>query len=210
MLEAREEDEVEHVPIPLKNVSSPIPKREAELKELIEDLTQMGCKGLLAKPWALRSEATLREFLFERGNQWLRTMRQDPKKWTAEAWAEVYNFTPKKGRGWASHKDILYVGKSRGEHDPKDGFHPENCRNQRERRIIEFIMPILSPEKPKQLSITMASTLFGSCLSIGEGSFRSVWRNLFPTLARNLLFSPPISSTSISTLDASTRLKRTR
>ena len=31
---------------------------------------RMGCKGLLSKPWSLRSEATLREFLFERGNQW--------------------------------------------------------------------------------------------------------------------------------------------
>ena len=110
----------------------------------------------------LRSEATLREFLFERGNQWFRTMRQDPEKWTAEVWAEVYGFAPRKGEGWASHKDSLHVGKFRGDHDPKDGFHPGNCRNPRERRIIEFILPILSPEKPKRLSITMANTLFGA------------------------------------------------
>ena len=70
MPEAREEDEIEQVPIPLKNVSHAIPKSEAELKELIKDLTRMGCEGLLSKPWSLRSEATLREFLFERGNQW--------------------------------------------------------------------------------------------------------------------------------------------
>ena len=63
MPEAREEDEVEHVLIPLKNVA---PKSEAELKNLIEDLTWMDCEGLLAKPWNLRSEATLREFLFEK------------------------------------------------------------------------------------------------------------------------------------------------
>ena len=46
--------------------------------------------------------------------------------------------------------------------DPKDRFHPGNCRNLRERRVIEFILPILSPEKPKRLSITMANTLFGA------------------------------------------------
>jgi hypothetical protein len=50
MPEAQEEDEVEQAPIPLKNVSPAIPKSESELKELIEDLTRMGYKGLLAKP----------------------------------------------------------------------------------------------------------------------------------------------------------------
>ena len=39
----------------------------------------MGCEGLLAKPWNLRAEATLREFLLDRGDQWFRTIRQDPK-----------------------------------------------------------------------------------------------------------------------------------
>jgi hypothetical protein len=54
------------------------------------------------------------------------------------------------------------MGKFRGDHDPKDGFHPGNCRNLRERRVIEFILPIFSPEKPKRLIITMANTLFGA------------------------------------------------
>ena len=87
-------------------------------------------------------------------------MRQDPEKWTTEVWAEVYGFTLRKGEGWASRKISLYVGKFRRDHDPKDGFHPGNCRNPRERKIIEFNLPILSPEKPKHLSITMANTLF--------------------------------------------------
>jgi hypothetical protein len=76
MPEVREEDEREQVPIPLKN--------DSELKELVEDLHRMGCDGLLGKPWNLRSEATLGEFMYERGNQWFQTLRQDPEKWTAE------------------------------------------------------------------------------------------------------------------------------
>jgi hypothetical protein len=54
------------------------------------------------------------------------------------------------------------MGKFRGDHDPKDGFHPGNCQNLRELRVIEFILPILSLEKPKQLNIIMANTLFGA------------------------------------------------
>ena len=68
MPKAREEDKIKQVPISLKNVSPTISKTVAELKELIEDLTRMGCEGILSKPWSLRSEGMLREFLFERGN----------------------------------------------------------------------------------------------------------------------------------------------
>ena len=50
MPEAREEDERKQVPIPVKLVSPATPKRDSELKELIEDLSRMGCEGLLAKP----------------------------------------------------------------------------------------------------------------------------------------------------------------
>jgi hypothetical protein len=68
MPEIREEDELKPVPIPLKNITPAIPKKESEMKELVEDLTRMGCEGLLAKPWNLQNEAVLREFLFARGN----------------------------------------------------------------------------------------------------------------------------------------------
>jgi hypothetical protein len=74
----------------------------------------------------------------------------------------VYGFAPRKGEGWANRKDKFYVGKFRGDHNPKDGFHPGNCRNHKKQRVIEFILPILSPEKPKQLNITMANTMFGA------------------------------------------------
>jgi hypothetical protein len=176
-------------------VSPAIPKSELELKELVEDLTRMGCEGLLAKPWNLRSEETLREFLFERWNQWFRTLRQDPENWTAEVWAEVYGYSPRKGEGWASRKDNFYVGKFRGEHDPKDGFHPGNCRNNRERRMIEFILPILSLEKPKRLSITMANTLFGAMSGVrpvncGRLIQEYVEKSL-PHMGRKPSFLPP-------------------
>ena len=158
MPEVREDD----VPIPLKNVMHAVPKRESELKELIKDLTRMGCQGLLAKPWNLRSEATLREFLSERGNQWERIMWQVLELWTVEVWADVYGFALRRGKGWANRKDTYFVGKFRTEHDLKDGFHPGDCRNLKECKVIEFLLPILYPEKPKRLSITMANTIFGA------------------------------------------------
>jgi hypothetical protein len=87
------------------------------------------------------------------------------------------------------------VGKFRGDHDPKDGFHPRNCRNQRERRVIEFIMPILSIEKLKRLNITMANTLFGAMSGVrpvnwGRLTQEYVERNI-PIIGRKPSFLSP-------------------
>ena len=92
----------------------------------------------------------------------VRTIRHDPEKRTVEVWVGVYGFPRGKGEGWASHRESFHVGKFRTEPDPKDGFHPGNCQNPRDRTVIEFILPILTPEKPKRHNITMANTLFGA------------------------------------------------
>ena len=67
MPEARAEDVRKPMPIPLKAVIHAIPK-DSKLQALAENLRVMGCEGLLAKPWNLRAEDTLRVFKFERGN----------------------------------------------------------------------------------------------------------------------------------------------
>ena len=89
-------------------------------------------------------------------------MKRDWELWTAEVWADVYGFALRKGEGWASRKDTHFAGKFRAENDPKDWFYPVDCRNPRECRVIEFLLPILYPGKLKRLSITMANTIFGA------------------------------------------------
>ena len=104
----------------------------------------------------------LREFKFERGYQWIGTKGRNPDNWTLDTWARIYGFQRGVGEGWAGRKDGLFVGKFRGDVDPKEGLHPSNCRNPRERRMLEFLMPILNQEKPKRISLIMANTLFGA------------------------------------------------
>lgn len=87
-------------------------------------------------------------------------MRRDQKQWTTKVWADVYRFASRKGEGWASQKDIYFVGKFKVENYPKNGFYPIDCKNPRERRVTIFFLPILYLEKPKRLSITMANTIF--------------------------------------------------
>ena len=76
-------------------------------------------------------------------------------------WARVYGFPRGKGEGWVGRRDGFQVGKFRTDPDPKDGFHPWTCRNPGERSVLKFILPILSPEKPR-FGQYMANTLYGA------------------------------------------------
>ena len=100
MLEARAEDRREPIPIPLKALIPAIPMDDKDLQELADDIWIMGCEGLLAKPWNLRAEDTLREFRFERGNQWIGNKRRDSDNRTPDVWARVYRFPRGIAKGW--------------------------------------------------------------------------------------------------------------
>ena len=150
------------IPIPLKPLVPAIPTDDEELRELGEDLRSMGCEGLLTQPWGVQDDKVLREFKYERENQWIGTKRRDPENWNPDTWARVYGFHRGVGAGWAGRKDGMFAKKFREDVDPKEGLHPSNCRNPREGRVLEFLMPIFYPEKPKRIFLTMANTLFGA------------------------------------------------
>ena len=72
-------------------------------------------------------------------------------------------------------------------------------------------MPILNPDKPKQINMTMANTLFGAMSGVRPVNWGLIIHEILerasPISAGNPPFSPPSFSTSISTSTAS-RLKR--
>ena len=48
--------------VSLRSVVPVVPKDEGEKQQLVEDLTRIRYKGLLAQPWCLKSEDMVREF----------------------------------------------------------------------------------------------------------------------------------------------------
>ena len=67
-------------PMSLRSVPTIVPTNEEEKQQLADDLTRMGYEGLLAEPWAMKSEALVREFLHPRSNKWEGTIKQLPKQ----------------------------------------------------------------------------------------------------------------------------------
>ena len=75
---------VEMRPVNLRSVQAIVPTDEEEKQQLVDNLTKMGCEGLLAEPWAMKSEALVCEFLHLRSNKWEGTIRQLSEQWTAD------------------------------------------------------------------------------------------------------------------------------
>ena len=48
----------------------------------------------------------------------------------------------------------------------KDGYPLPECKDSRARRMLEFVVPILYPEKPVRVMVTVRNTIFG--VYIGE------------------------------------------
>ena len=75
----------------------------------------------------------------------------------------MYGF-PRQGAGWTSLKKEEYARGQFNTKDAKNGYAIQDRRDFRAKRIFNFLVPILHPEKPTRLTITLANTLYGSYL----------------------------------------------
>ena len=83
----------------------------------------------------------------------------------------------------ANQTDQYVEGKFRSEADPKDGFLVRECRDPRERRLLEFLVPIMHPDKSTRVTRTIGNTIFGAIC--GE---RPVdWAIIFMELVNRLI-----------------------
>ena len=145
--------------VALRKVHAVIPKDREELRELEEDLKRMGCAGLLRHPWRVRDDAMVAELITGKVEpEFKNTIRGRNEEWIPEMWGEVYGFEVG-GEGMVGRKDDCTRGKFSRNFDGKYGYFIKDCKDERERRMLAFLVPILNPEKPYSLTRTLASTL---------------------------------------------------
>ena len=105
----------------------------------------------------------MRELTTGAPNQYEGTVQVRSESWDAEKWREAYGFSVG-GEGFASRTDKFIGGKFRHVVNPKDGFAIADCEDSRAKRVLEFLIPILYPEKPTWVTITVGNTIFGALL----------------------------------------------
>ena len=179
-------------PLTLKSVVPAIPKEPGERAYLEGDLTKIGCVGLLSKPWSVKDERMVRELTMGAPNQYEGTVHAWPETWGAEKWREAYGFSTG-GEGFASRTDKFIGGKFRNAASPKDGFAIADCEDSRAKRVLEFLIPILYPEKPTRVTIMVGNTIFVALLGERKVDWRIVLQAVVAKLvegARKLKATP--------------------
>jgi hypothetical protein len=92
-------------------------------------------------------------------NEFDNSIRATPTRWTEECWREVYNFSTG-GGGLAGRKDEYIKDCFQELPSPKDGYAIEDCTDPQHRRVLAYLVPILYPEKPNRITVTMGNTIF--------------------------------------------------
>ena len=148
--------------ISLRNVTPIILENPIHLEELKQDLARMRCEGLLDRPWALKREQLVQKMLKpKRPNIFDGTIQDRPQLWTADLWRDTYRF-PKGGSGLSNRMEGHHEGRFMHQVDPKDGYSVSDCRVNRNRRLLEFLIPIVHPDKLTRVTITIGNTIFGA------------------------------------------------
>ena len=65
-------------------------------------------------------------------------------------------------RVWPIRWIPMWMVSSYTRFSPKDGYPVRDCRDATHRRLLEFIVPIIHPDKPTRVTIMIGNTIFGA------------------------------------------------
>ena len=152
---------MEEFSIKVKAITPRFPETDAAMVQLEEDLDMMRCLNLLTWPWGLKSEYMIREVKMGAPYKFQATLRARPNQWTAVRWRQVYAFRTE-GKGLCTRREDHSTDKFEHLVHNKDGYLTADCKDPRARRVLEFLVSILLPEKGARVTVGVASTILGS------------------------------------------------
>jgi hypothetical protein len=125
----------------------------------------MGCKELLYRTWDIQDTGILGELVGRPMAPAFRTsyIRGKYKHWTREHWRATYSFPDSTTTLEAGEKgDSGWVKDRFTRLSDKDGFKVEHCKTPREKRLLQFLVPIFSPDKPTTITIKLAKGIYSA------------------------------------------------
>ena len=78
----------------------------------------------------------------------------------------------------ATRAERYAEGKFANPPHPKDRYSLPECTDLRARRVLKFLVPILYPEKPARVTVTMENTIFGAYTGEQEVDWALVIRDV--------------------------------
>ena len=103
----------------------------------------------------------LRELKTGAPNQFVGTLWAKPNMWTPITWRKTYGFEPD-GKGFCARNEDFTPGRFSSPVHNKDDYLTSDCSNPRARRVLEFLVPIVLPDKSARVTVGVASLILNS------------------------------------------------
>ncbi|CAM6099565.1 unnamed protein product [Calypogeia fissa] len=170
-----------------------VPLDQGKKDRLRKTLTLMGCAPLLDLPWGFLSEEFVREVATSSiPPEFQGTVQAFPPKWTSDFIASAFGLDLA-GEGILPKSENLTKPFFFGEMDPKDGWKLSQCGDEDLRAVISFLLPILSPHKPRRLTLRICSTLVGAFIGQKIVSWPKVLEEIISIQVKSLHLKAPTS-----------------
>ena len=124
----------------------------------------MHCAELMVYPWTVSERHVLAELRTKEVPACIPTdsLRAKPRMWTAEQWRSTYNFPDTVVGFDLGRTDIGLREKFSQPPSEKNGYRIDVCTDPRLRRVLEFLVPVFSPDKPHTVTMGILRTIYGA------------------------------------------------
>jgi hypothetical protein len=89
---------------------------------------------------------------------WPETIKERPEKWTSKLLAQRWGLSLE-GKDLPARKSNLAEKYFKGRLSGGDGLKLTDCRHKKLREVLEFLIPLLNPNKPKRVTVQVASAV---------------------------------------------------
>jgi hypothetical protein len=150
--------------IVVKRVQPEILEYPEKLEQLRQDLQCMGYAAFLELGWDISSELMLLEVAKGTRNSKFpdHPIRARFANWNFEHWAEIYGFENYSQGYDQTQGDEQLKRKFYAPPSEHDGYRMSDCKDRRERQVLWFLLPILSPDKPTTCTLKLAKAILES------------------------------------------------
>jgi hypothetical protein len=113
----------------------------------------MGCGSLMDLPLRCTNDEILKEIVLQKSPfAFTGTIQADPDLWTEEMLSLSRHLSSKGKRILPRRKNLAKEYFQR-DHDSKDGLKYLQCNHQDLRKVLEFLLPLINPNKSNRMKI---------------------------------------------------------
>ncbi|CAM6099454.1 unnamed protein product [Calypogeia fissa] len=153
----------------------------------------MGCGPLLDLTWGYQSEDIVREVANNSPpSQFPDSIRAIPGKWTVTLIAEALGLNSS-GEGLLAKAENLTKPYFAGEIDAKEGWRLSQCSDPKFQAVLSFLIPILSPQKPRRVTVRVGSTIVAAYTGLKVIFWPKILEDVIALQARSLHLKTPTS-----------------